>query len=439
MFIPSVQSALEALLKGPTWLLWKVVSIFFSRRGSPPPPIPSSDLRSVSDSPYETTHQESYSLSDSQYERVHSQQQGSYHPYPPLARPAAKYSQPPSAHQSPSQQRSYHPDPKPRPTAEYSQSPSAHQSSSQQRSYRPDPPPRPAAEYSQSPSAHQSPSQQRPYHPDPPPRPAAEYSQSPSAHQSPSQQSPHQPRRKPSVRFPTTPASFVPPDVAPVISHTPQRSRRISGPELATRAPEVAVTPIRSRRISGPELATRAPEVAVTPIVIDPHEDPESLRLKARNEGGRMEECFKQSREAFARNERGLAKQLSLRGGAHKDNMVRLDKEASTKIFQENNPVCGCSSEERRCPTLFRKCRFNVVDLHGLYVEEAKLYFHDAIRGVRDLGESSIRVIVGKGNHSLNNIPRVKPAIQEYGESLGLGVEVDPHNDGCFVVSLNPS
>lgn len=68
--------------------------------------------------------------------------------------------------------------------------------------------------------------------------------------------------------------------------------------------------------------------------MIDPYEDTDSLRLKARNEGSRMEECFKLSREAFARNERALAKQLSLKGEAHKANMVRLDKEASTKIFR---------------------------------------------------------------------------------------------------------
>jgi hypothetical protein len=89
-----------------------------------------------------------------------------------------------------------------------------------------------------------------------------------------------------------------------------------------------------SRRFSGPELASKAPEVVETPIVIDPYEDTDSLRLKARNEGSRMEECFKLSREAFARNERALAKQLSLKGEAHKANMVRLDKEASTKIFR---------------------------------------------------------------------------------------------------------
>lgn len=160
----------------------------------------------------------------------------------------------------------------------------------------------------------------------------------------------------------------------------------------------------------------------MAPVVIDPHEDIGSLRLKARNEGDRMEKCFKESREAFARDERGLAKQLSLRGEAYKDNMARLDREASIKIFQEHNQ---------------RHAGSNTIDLHGLFVLEAKMYFDEAVQKVRDSGVSSLYVIVGRGNHSENNIAKIKRTIQEYGMSLGLGVEVDPLNDGRLVVSLD--
>ncbi|KAG1751600.1 uncharacterized protein EDB91DRAFT_615110 [Suillus paluster] len=133
-----------------------------------------------------------------------------------------------------------------------------------------------------------------------------------------------------------------------------------------------------------------------------------------------MGEYFKQSKEAFTRNERRLAKQLSLMGEAHKDNMVRLDKEASTKIFQENN----------------QKCKSNTVDLHGLYVPEALLRFDDAVQEVRDREGLSLRVIVGKGIHSDGKGPKIKPAIQDHAKSLGLPIEVDPLNDGCLVSSL---
>ncbi|KAG2148596.1 hypothetical protein BD769DRAFT_576855 [Suillus cothurnatus] len=338
MFIPSILSLFGALLKGPAWLLQKVISVFFGRKEPPPLPTQSAASCSLSDSPYV-------------YESAHSQHQGSYE---------RTRSQP---------QRSTYP------------------------------PPRSAAEHPQSPSAHQSPSQQRSTYP--PLRPAAEHSQSSFAYQSPLQYTPRQPHRQPSVRTPAQRTPSVSPSVAPVIgpvrSHIPQDIRsqphrqpsvRIPARHTSPVSPDVTpvTEPVRSqipqtsRRFSGPELASRAPEVIETPIVIDPYEDTDSLRLKARNEGSRMEECFKQSREAFARNEKALAKQLSLKGEAHKANMVRLDKEASTKIFRENNQ--GHMSDR--------------VDLHGLFVSEAKVYFSNAVRRAQNSGESLLYVIVGE-------------------------------------------
>ena len=75
----------------------------------------------------------------------------------------------------------------------------------------------------------------------------------------------------------------------------------------------------------------------MAPLVIDQHEDPESLRFKARREGDKMAEYFSESKQAFSHNKKRLAKELSLMGQAHKENMVRLDKEASAKIFQGMN------------------------------------------------------------------------------------------------------
>ncbi|KAG2368415.1 hypothetical protein BDR07DRAFT_1325201, partial [Suillus spraguei] len=201
-----------------------------------------------------------------------------------------------------------------------------------------------------------------------------------------------------------------------------------------TRAPQVPAVPIeiepRERPVGSVQRvpavpavierpAARAPETPVARVVIDPHEDPKSLRLKAIREGDRMAKCFKERNEAKARNEQQRAKELNQRGEAHRENMMLLDKEASAKIFQENN-------QNRRNP----------VDLHGLYVSEAKSYFDIAVQGARDREESSLRVIVGKGNHSDNNAPKIKPAIQAHGKSLGLSIAVDPRNDGCLIYLL---
>ncbi|KAG1890288.1 hypothetical protein F4604DRAFT_1709703 [Suillus subluteus] len=137
-----------------------------------------------------------------------------------------------------------------------------------------------------------------------------------------------------------------------------------------------------------------------------------------------MKGCFKRSHEAFDGNNPELAQQLSLRGETHRDNMERFNKAASTKIFQENNQ---------------RFTGSNTIDLHRLFISEAKLHFDDAVQEVRDSGESLLNVIVGKGNHSKNNVAKIKREIQEYGKSLGLGVAVNPLNDGRLVVNLNPS
>ncbi|KAG1816050.1 uncharacterized protein BJ212DRAFT_208249 [Suillus subaureus] len=335
MFIPTVLSALETLLKGPTRLLWKVISIFFgSGKSPPPPPIPSLALCSLSDSPYECAH--------SQHQRscecTHSQQQRlTYHLYPP---------------------------------------------------------PRPAAKYSQSPSAHQPPSRHTPYQPRPSVRlPAVRVPQVPAV---------IEPRERPTARAPQV-------SVVPVVNDPHERR--------AARAPQVPVAPIVIDPHERP--ATRAPEVSVARVVIDPYEDHKSLRSKAIQEGDHMRKCFKERDEAKARNERQRAKELTQRGKAHEVNMILLNKEASAKIFQENN-------QNRR----------NEVDLHGLHVPEALSYFDISVQKARDLEESSLCVIVGKGNHSDNNAPKIKPAIQARGESLGLSIEVDPRNDGRLIVSF---
>ncbi|OAX33899.1 hypothetical protein K503DRAFT_786158 [Rhizopogon vinicolor AM-OR11-026] len=63
-----------------------------------------------------------------------------------------------------------------------------------------------------------------------------------------------------------------------------------------------------------------ASEVVMETLVIDPDEDHESLRFKARREGDRMSECLQQATNAYARNGKRLARELSLKGEAHKEN-----------------------------------------------------------------------------------------------------------------------
>jgi len=69
-------------------------------------------------------------------------------------------------------------------------------------------------------------------------------------------------------------------------------------------------------------------------LVIDPDEDHQSLRLKARREGDLMSKYFLLATEAFDCYEKRNAHELSLKGRVHKANMERLNEAASAKIFQ---------------------------------------------------------------------------------------------------------
>ncbi len=51
------------------------------------------------------------------------------------------------------------------------------------------------------------------------------------------------------------------------------------------------------------------------------------------------------------------------------------------------------------------------IDVHRLSSEEAFLQVKKAIRDARGFGAPQLRIIVGKGNHSKNNVPVLKPAI----------------------------
>jgi len=141
-----------------------------------------------------------------------------------------------------------------------------------------------------------------------------------------------------------------------------------------------------------------------------------TLRAKAKQEGELMAQSYQQSKEAYERRDRALAKTLSDQGKRHALKMDTLNAQASAMVFKENNqdrPDCE-------------------VDLHGLYVKEAISYTEKALRNARQQGDSEIRLIVGQGNHSDGGISRLKPAIQEAMRIRGVQVDVDPGNPGVL-------
>ncbi|KAJ3570016.1 hypothetical protein NP233_g4675 [Leucocoprinus birnbaumii] len=80
----------------------------------------------------------------------------------------------------------------------------------------------------------------------------------------------------------------------------------------------------------------------------------------------------------------------------------------------------------------------NTIDVHGLKPEEALRKTEDAFREVLRNGQSTLRVIVGKGLHSKNGVPVVKNYIREVMKNQRIPCEVDPSNAGQLILTLSP-
>ncbi|KAF5366967.1 hypothetical protein D9758_003908 [Tetrapyrgos nigripes] len=77
-----------------------------------------------------------------------------------------------------------------------------------------------------------------------------------------------------------------------------------------------------------------------------------------------------------------------------------------------------------------------IVDVHGLLVPEAievtELAFRDALKN----GKNELQVIVGKGKHSQDKLPKLKPAISRAMKKHGIECVVNPRNTGILLLSL---
>ncbi|KAI0675051.1 hypothetical protein C8Q78DRAFT_1010238 [Trametes maxima] len=145
------------------------------------------------------------------------------------------------------------------------------------------------------------------------------------------------------------------------------------------------------------------------------------LRARANAAGDEMARNFEESHQAYDRGDGARAKELSNAGKAAKQEMERLNEEASAWIFRENNT----------------DSKPGEIDLHGLYVKEAIRYADKSIQEAQARGDSKIHFIVGKGLHSSGGVAKLKPAIEELMQKHGLIAELDEHNSGVLIVNLD--
>lgn len=101
--------------------------------------------------------------------------------------------------------------------------------------------------------------------------------------------------------------------------------------------------------------------------------------------------------------------------------MEQYNKQASEHIFRANNSVGRVADD--------------TIDLHGQFVEEAEDILEARIRDAQARGQTHLHVIVGKGNHSVNHVQKIKPRVEEVCQELGLQYATE-ENEGRIYVNL---
>lgn len=147
------------------------------------------------------------------------------------------------------------------------------------------------------------------------------------------------------------------------------------------------------------------------------------LRQLARQESDQMKEKFDQAHQAYNAGRRREAKIFSTEGKAHQRKRDELNEQAAAWIFEANN---------RACPP-------DTIDLHGLFVQESITYTESFIARARRSRFKTVRVIVGKGVHSMQHQAKIRPAIEELVERQNIAVSLDEHNSGVLILVLEPA
>ncbi|CAK7568084.1 MAG: hypothetical protein SEPTF4163_006065 [Sporothrix epigloea] len=145
------------------------------------------------------------------------------------------------------------------------------------------------------------------------------------------------------------------------------------------------------------------------------------LRDMARQEAAKRSSCMDRSHKAYQQGDGAGAKALSEEGKKHAAAMDNYNRQASEYIFRENNAVGRVASD--------------TIDLHGQFVEEAEYILTQRIRAAQSSGQSHLHVIVGRGNHSVNHVQKIKPAVEKLCSEMGLQYATE-ENEGRIYVNL---
>ena len=118
-----------------------------------------------------------------------------------------------------------------------------------------------------------------------------------------------------------------------------------------------------------------------------------SWRQKAQEYNDERATCIEKSRLAYQSGDHAKAKEWSEKGKAFGKKMEESNMKAAKAIFDALN------KPGKQPPRTY--------DFHGLYVSEATLKMKEIAAYAKKQKWSDITIIVGRGNHSINGIPKV--------------------------------
>ncbi|ELK03619.1 NEDD4-binding protein 2 [Pteropus alecto] len=135
-------------------------------------------------------------------------------------------------------------------------------------------------------------------------------------------------------------------------------------------------------------------------------------------------ECYSKAKEAYRMGKKNVATFYAQQGSLHEQKMKEANHLAAMEIFEKVNA------------SLLPQ---NVLDLHGLHVDEAIEHLMTVLQQKteefkQDGGKPYLSVITGRGNHSQGGVARIKPAVIKYLISHSFRFsEIKP---GCLKVML---
>lgn len=147
-------------------------------------------------------------------------------------------------------------------------------------------------------------------------------------------------------------------------------------------------------------------------------DEAEDHRRKANELGEQQRQLSARSQAAYKAGNGALAKELSNKAKAIHSHVEHHNREAARLHYDHNNA---------NLPD-------DTIDLHGLFVKEAIQKVEAAVSRARKEKRTGLTVIVGAGNHSVDGVQRIRPAVEKWCRDRGHAYTAI--NQGCLSISL---